>query len=760
MGKPDDSDASVASLAGQAGGTYWARASTHLSPNRGPLARVRATAQHSDDDSENDAEVSSDARAPSPNAGTYPMSYPLAKPHCDRLAGKVRPAINSEASASLARSLCECALFVCGVVAVLIRMLHSVPEIRDKACGVIALSTFVLVCFACHARRACGIWATQISCLRKTDPSDPLYALLLPLVSSAQLLDIAPEAMQHGGGALAPPWMQVGRRGTWRADRVGASPDRIVGRGALLDLHVICAFVFCVHLMASQLARAYSKRRGSHAHEGPTSRLLMCFYTFSLLVAVAGVGVQVLARSSGYGHLVLSHTPTWATFLIAVLYQCLLFLCTRVARQNCTLGELAMIGGVGTALWQETVISTMARLVPSYAQYYFREPSAIVLGQLALVAGMLLIGLVLSPLLVLSRNLAQRPTHRLRWPLKRNLHRRLLALSFFLLSAAMVLCVLSPWLAWQLHKRSAWLYFARFMLQGPHWWSRLALLVYWGLLCNTALLSIQLMVNRMWQYATVGDQVKASSRTLPPSTAPSVQPQRTVPTATERASTLAATQFAERGEREESTSLGPRVAVSVNGRRKFFHALAVLLFVPGIAWDPAFMHVAFSAALALFVLCEYLRYCAVFPLGAMLHFFLSQFLDSKDCGLVILSHAYLLTGCAAGVWIESQSRITQQLGVLVLGVGDSVASIVGRQYGRIHWPLSSKTVEGTLGFVVSMTASVMVLRMLRLVEAFHTGALCAIMTLLAVIEGVSEQNDNLVLPLSGIFLTSMIPLRR
>ena len=83
-----------------------------------------------------------------------------------------------------------------------------------------------------------------------------------------------------------------------------------------------------------------------------------------------------------------------------------------------------------------------------------------------------------------------------------------------------------------------------------------------------------------------------------------------------------------------------------------------------------------------------------------------------------------------------------------------------RQYGRFLWPLSSKTVEGTLGFVVSMTASVMVLRMLRLREAVHTGALCASRTLLAVIEGVSEQNDNLVLPLSGIFLTSMIPLRR
>ena len=230
MGRPEDSDASVASLAGHAGAAYRAHASTHLSPNRGPLARVRAAAQHSDDDSENDAEVSSDARAPSPSTGTYPLCYPLAKPHCDRLAGKARPTMASEASTSLARSLCECALFVCGVVAVLIRMLHSVPEIRDKACMVIALSACVLVCFACHARHACGIWATQISRLRKTDPSDPLYALLLPLLSSAQLLDIAPEAMQHGGGALAPPWMQVGRRGTWRTDRVGASPDRIVGR--------------------------------------------------------------------------------------------------------------------------------------------------------------------------------------------------------------------------------------------------------------------------------------------------------------------------------------------------------------------------------------------------------------------------------------------------------------------------------------------------------------------------------------------------
>ena len=161
---------------------------------------------------------------------------------------------------------------------------------------------------------------------------------------------------------------------------------------------------------------------------------------------------------------------------------------------------------------------------------------------------------------------------------------------------------------------------------------------------------------------------------------------------------------------------------------------------------------------AVFVLCEYLRYCAVYPVGATLHFFLSQFLDSKDSGLVILSHGYLLSGCAAGLWVESQSRITQQLGVLALGVGDAVASIVGRQYGRIHWPLSNKTVEGTFGFVASMITSVTFLRIFGLVEAFRMVPFTVVMVLLAMIEGLSEQNDNIVLPLSGIFLTSMIPL--
>lgn len=661
---------------------------------------------------------------------------------------------------SLLRPLFEGALFAAACIAVLARMAHSVPHVQDKVFEVGVLSIALLICFAVHVRTACTIYATRSNYLRKTDASDPLYALLLPLVASAQLLDVA---ISGQGGALAPPTMVLGQKGAWRVERLDVSVDRLVGHGALLDLHVICAALLCTHVFASSWLRAYRAKRRITMQETHSTQAFMYFHGFALAVSALLMGVQLVCQASGYGRLCLSSTPAWATFTTAMLYQTKLYITTRVARQNCTLGELAIVCAIGTAMFSEAIIATVARLVPFYQRYYFREPSAIVFGQLALIVGMLLIGLLTSPLLVLSRNLAQRPTHRLRWPHKRNLHRRLLALAFFVLSTVLVLCVFGPWLAWQLRKRSAWLYFARFMLQGPTWWSRFFLLGYWGILCNIALLSIQLMVNRMWQYATVGDQVKAPKRSSVNSAAPASAPIRTAPTATERASTLAATQFAERSREradEEHTTLGPRVAVSVNGRRKFFHALAVLLFVPGIAWDPAFMHLAFSSAFALFILCEYLRYCAVYPVGATLHFFLSQFLDNKDCGLVILSHAYLLSGCAVGVWLESQSRIAQQLGVLVLGVGDSIASIVGRQYGRVHWPLSQKTVEGTLGFIVSMVASMFVLRTLRLVEMFSASAFAALVTLLAVMEGVSEQNDNLVLPLTGVFLTSMIPLSR
>lgn len=151
---------------------------------------------------------------------------------------------------------------------------------------------------------------------------------------------------------------------------------------------------------------------------------------------------------------------------------------------------------------------------------------------------------------------------------------------------------------------------------------------------------------------------------------------------------------------------GPKVAAelareeksfhaSLNMRRKFFHALAVALFVPGIAVDvsppspifrpapvvddpfpkhqAAFTSLAFSVAFSLFTFCEYARFFALYPVGAPLHIFFTDFVDSKDSGPVILSHFYLLTGCAGGLWLEGRG-VNRYTGVLVLGVGDALVS--------------------------------------------------------------------------------------
>ena len=716
------------------------------------------------EESENDAEVSSDARGAV--VSTRPRrsrtrqrvstentlhTVPERRTLHDRALSR-KSNNPPSASSSLRRSMLEMALFVVVWLAMMIRMWHSAPQVQHKLLELFAMGVLLLVCFNTHLTSSSTIWATRVRYLRKSEVSDILYAFLVPLLACAMLLDVVPSERVR---PLAPPPMALGVRGAWRVERLPFVTDRLQGRGSLVDLHIFCAILMGVHVLASTIMRRRRKRDGARLRIEELSpvQAFTYYHGFGLALALICTGAHIVARLCGWGAWFFADTPSWAIVAIALNFQTQMYVWTRVAQQNCTLGELAIVCTLSTAMFHEATIVTIARLVPSYGRILFREPSTMLMYHLALMIGMLVIGAVLSPLLILSRNLARRPTHRLRWPDKRNLHRRLLSLAFFVLTLTIILGVYGPWVAWQLGGRNPWLYVVRSMLQGPYWWSRFALLGYWGLLCNIALLSIQLMVNRVWQYATVGDQVKPQTTLR---RVPSVSSSGVL-AATERASTLAATQFAEKHAPDESTSLGPRVAVSVNGRRKFFHALAVLLFVPGIAYDPAFMHLAFSVAFSLFILCEYMRFCAVFPFGATLHFFLSQFLDNKDTGLMIMSHVYLLSGCAAGIWGESQSRLVQQLGVLVLGIGDSCASIIGRQYGRFHWPRSKKTVEGTVGFVASTVACAYLLRMCHLIEPFRVAPFTVVMTLLAMLEGLSEQNDNLVLPIAGLVLSSMIP---
>jgi len=189
-------------------------------------------------------------------------------------------------------------------------------------------------------------------------------------------------------------------------------------------------------------------------------------------------------------------------------------------------------------------------------------------------------------------------------------------------------------------------------------------------------------------------------------------------------------------------------ALSLNARRKFFHGLAVMMFIPGISIDPAFTHLAFSVAFAFFTFAEYVRYFALYPFGAAVHVFLNDFLDHKDSGTAILSHFYLLTGCAGPLWFEGPSRLILFTGVLSIGIGDAIASIVGKRMGKYRWTSNCpKTLEGSLSFVVSVVGSAWAMWVFGMVEKFAITRYIVAAIASAMLEALSMQNDNLTLPL-------------
>lgn len=171
--------------------------------------------------------------------------------------------------------------------------------------------------------------------------------------------------------------------------------------------------------------------------------------------------------------------------------------------------------------------------------------------------------------------------------------------------------------------------------------------------------------------------------------------------------------------------------------RKLFHFCAILMFIPAIYIDVAFLRFSFVAALLLGTLLECLQI-------DFAREWMSQFLDDKDVGKrFILSHLYLLFGCAFPLFMtgENNSEFILSSGILILGIGDSVAALFGSVYGKTKWNnTTKKTVEGSL---FAFSAMCIVLLIFGKFDPSHL--LC---TMLAVIyEGCTLDNDNLVVPI-------------
>ncbi|GMK54111.1 hypothetical protein CspeluHIS016_0106970 [Cutaneotrichosporon spelunceum] len=630
--------------------------------------------------------------------------------------------------------------------------------------------------------RGC-IWGTEQREYRECLDDGALFALLLSPLTAAAMLHAAltrlasqPLTATLPGWAIEQPLVNPGTPVLQITDTIhgplpsGPEGDAIralsalaVSRGNLVQLFTLLSFVLLIQLTHSlrheiKLARAApgSPAMGSGSENDTPSRPQGTFWrkrgewrrnrsviAFAFFVTGCCVVVKIVTAYIGRG--VWSYMSHSDIVIATLFYQFCLYVCVRLARRGFTLGELGIVTHAATALFMETVNMTRSK-IPILAKPYiktYRLPTPLLIFQLALIPGSLLTGFLLSPLLYLSRNMAQRPIHRLRFPHEKPAHRRLLALGFYAGTALVVVGVVGMWARWMLGRRDPWLWALRFIVAGPHMWTRPVLLAYWGGLALFSVAAWQRQLTRARRHRSYTVSRDSTSSVGSTSTTALGNDRATSRPGRAQSEPSVATQMMDRADQRIPT-------LSVNARRKSFHALAVAMFIPGVAIDPAFTHFSFSIAFAAFTFAEYVRYFALWPFGASVHLFLNEFIDHKDSGTAILSHFYLLAGCATPLWLEGPSQILAHFGVISLGIGDAMASIVGRKIGYLRWsPVSGKTAEGSVGFVVSVVAAALAMWLVGAVERFRVLSFVVTTALTTLLEAFSAQNDNLVLPVYG-----------
>lgn len=227
-----------------------------------------------------------------------------------------------------------------------------------------------------------------------------------------------------------------------------------------------------------------------------------------------------------------------------------------------------------------------------------------------------------------------------------------------------------------------------------------------------------------------------------------------------------------------STSLTRKQRVVI--ARKYFHLVAILLFAPITYLDPDMMSLSYAIAIALLIVIEMVRGClmvdnddkieaAVKSAPSLNDFYLS-FMDEKDSsasgGGIAVTHIALIMGCAIPCWVyqllQQASLLCDDkilallpfLGLVVLGIGDSVGAISGIKFGRHHWPSSTRTMEGSVCMFLSMV--LVILSIANISNIKFTFQAIVTMFVMTLLEASTSQTDNLCLPIAGSTLLLLL----
>lgn len=191
-------------------------------------------------------------------------------------------------------------------------------------------------------------------------------------------------------------------------------------------------------------------------------------------------------------------------------------------------------------------------------------------------------------------------------------------------------------------------------------------------------------------------------------------------------------------------------------KRKLFHFLSLLIFIPGFIYVEKDYMLSICVIVACsFLIIEVIR-CYLPNRLNFISKYLIKNIDNRDSSSFILSHTFLLIGCFITYLLNSlenkNSIIMTYAGLLLMGLGDSFASIIGTSLGKIKiFPPTSRTLEGTIAGWAFSIIGFMLLIFLYDIALFRDYIFLTrlIITLLLVMiyEGYTLQIDNLVLPL-------------
>ncbi|CAI4230739.1 unnamed protein product [Auanema sp. JU1783] len=188
--------------------------------------------------------------------------------------------------------------------------------------------------------------------------------------------------------------------------------------------------------------------------------------------------------------------------------------------------------------------------------------------------------------------------------------------------------------------------------------------------------------------------------------------------------------------------------------RKFFHLTVSLIYLSGLFLDKDFVWLAGWLSLCIFIIVEVLRYYNVPPWGETLNHSLLIFKDAQDSNL-LLTPIYLLLGVFLPLFLspnDEKPMMYHLAGVAAVGVGDSLAAIVGSSLGRNKWPGRQKTIEGSLAMCLGMIAFFEASIHFIDSEVLSFVYISFVSVVLTLLEAFVVNVDNVLLPLIGYIL--------